>query len=178
MYIVDFRRLLARGLYYLLRKNTSAAKLLGVKFGSGCKFIGDPVEMFGSEPWAISIGNHVELTNGVQIITHDGALWVARQLDKDLEKADVVQKVKIGNNVFVGTNSIILGGVTIGDNVIIGASSVVNRDIPSNSVAVGSPCRSIKTIDSYIESIKGRGATLNTKGMSSKQKRQIWEEVL
>ena len=163
-------------MHYLLRDNISAARILGVKFGHGCKFIGDPVEMFGSEPWAISIGNHVELTNGVQIITHDGALWVARSLDKTMEKADIIKKVTIGNNVFVGTNSIILGGVNIGDNVIIGAGSLVNKDIPSNCVAAGTPCRPIKSMDAYIEAAKFGGEVLDTKGMSHKQKQAAWEK--
>ena len=52
--------------------------------------------------------------------------------------------VTIGNNVWIGGNVTILAGVTIGDNVTIGAGSVVSRDIPSNSVAVGNPCRVIK----------------------------------
>lgn len=174
---MNIRRTLAR-CAHLLRKNLLAAKIMGVKFGKGCKFIGNPIETFGSEPWAITLGDHVELTNGVQIITHDGALWVARSLDETLKNADVIKKVNIGNNVFVGTNTVILGGVTIGDNVIIGAGSIVNKDIPSGSVAVGSPCRPIKTLDEYITSVKSRGGSLNTKGLSPKQKKKEWEKFL
>ena len=58
--------------------------------------------------------------------------------------------VTIGHNVWIGGSVTILPGVTIGDNVTIGAGSVVNKDIPSNSVAVGNPCKVIKKI--------GRGA--------------------
>ena len=54
--------------------------------------------------------------------------------------------VTIGNHVWIGGSVTILAGVTIGDNVTIGAGSVVTRDIPSNSVAVGNPCRVIRTI--------------------------------
>ena len=54
--------------------------------------------------------------------------------------------VTIGNNVWIGGGVIILAGVTIGDNVTIGAGSVVTHDIPSNTVAVGNPCRPIKSI--------------------------------
>lgn len=54
--------------------------------------------------------------------------------------------VIIGNNVWIGGSVTILPGVTIGDNVTIGAGSVVARDIPSNSVAVGNPCKVIKHI--------------------------------
>lgn len=52
--------------------------------------------------------------------------------------------VIIGNNVWIGGGAIILPGVTIGDNVVIGAGSVVTRSIPSNTVAVGNPCRVIR----------------------------------
>lgn len=54
--------------------------------------------------------------------------------------------VYIGNNVWIGGSVTILPGVTIGDNVTIGAGSVVTKDIPSNSVAVGNPCKVIKQI--------------------------------
>ncbi len=52
--------------------------------------------------------------------------------------------VTIGDNVWIGGASIILPGVTIGDNVVIGAGSVVTKDIPSNTVAVGNPCKVIR----------------------------------
>ena len=52
--------------------------------------------------------------------------------------------VHIGKNVWIGGGAIILPGVTIGDNVVIGAGSVVTKDIPSNKIAVGNPCRVIK----------------------------------
>ncbi len=54
--------------------------------------------------------------------------------------------VTIGNNVWIGGSVTILPGVLIGDNVTIGAGSVVTKDIPSNSVAVGNPCKVIKHI--------------------------------
>ena len=54
--------------------------------------------------------------------------------------------IKIGNNVWIGGNSIILPDVTIGDNCVIGAGSVVNKDIPENCIAAGNPCRVIRKI--------------------------------
>ena len=56
------------------------------------------------------------------------------------------EPVTIGDNVWIGGSVTILPGVTIGDNVTIGAGSVVTKDIPSNVVAVGNPCRIIKTL--------------------------------
>lgn len=49
--------------------------------------------------------------------------------------------VHIGNNVWIGANTVIVPGVTIGDNTVIGAGSVVTKDIPANVVAFGNPCR-------------------------------------
>ena len=54
--------------------------------------------------------------------------------------------IKIGNNVWIGGNVVVLPGVTIGDNVTIGAGSVVTKDIPSNTVAHGNPCKIVKNI--------------------------------
>ncbi len=54
--------------------------------------------------------------------------------------------VRIGNNVWIGANAVILPGVTIGDNSVIGAGSVVTKDIPANVVAVGNPCRVLREI--------------------------------
>lgn len=54
--------------------------------------------------------------------------------------------VHIGNNVWIGAGSVILPGVTIGDNTVIGAGSVVTKDIPSDSVAYGNPCKVVREI--------------------------------
>lgn len=54
--------------------------------------------------------------------------------------------VRIGKNCWIGAGAIILPGITIGDNVVIGAGSVVTKDIPSNVVAVGNPCRVLRQI--------------------------------
>ena len=56
------------------------------------------------------------------------------------------QPVTIGNNVWLGGNTVVTPGVTIGDNVVVGAGSVVTRDIPANVVAAGNPCRVLRAI--------------------------------
>ncbi len=61
-----------------------------------------------------------------------------KQRNEGLEYA---KKIIIGNSVWIGGNVTILPGVTIGDNVVIGAGSVVTKDIPSNSIAYGNPCK-------------------------------------
>lgn len=54
--------------------------------------------------------------------------------------------VTIGDNVWIGGNTVILPGVTIGNNVVIGAGSVVTKDLPDNVLAAGNPCRILRTI--------------------------------
>ena len=57
--------------------------------------------------------------------------------------------VHIGKNCWVGAGVIIMPGITIGDNVVIGAGSVVTKDIPSNMVAVGNPCRIMREVGEH-----------------------------
>ena len=57
--------------------------------------------------------------------------------------------VHIGKNCWLGAGVIVLPGVTIGDNTVIGAGSVVTKDIPSNVVAVGNPCRVLREINDH-----------------------------
>ena len=67
----------------------------------------------------------------------------------NLKPSDFESKDRIIKKLFAKTGEqiiVVLPGVTIGDNVVIGAGSVVNKDIPSNSVAVGNPCKVIKEI--------------------------------
>jgi serine acetyltransferase len=60
----------------------------------------------------------------------------------------------IGDNVYIASNSTVIGNIHIGNNVIIGAGSVVTKDIPDNSIVAGNPARIIKTLDeSYFNEI-------------------------
>lgn len=92
----------------------------------------------------IIIGHNVGFGAGTSLIS-------ANHNHNDHSIHDECGPIVIGNNVFVGTNSVILPGVQIGDNVVIGAGSIVAKDIPSNSIAVGNPCRVIKQKEPYAE---------------------------
>ena len=94
--------------------------------------------------WLIEIGDNVTLAPQVHILCHDASTKRHLGVTK-------IGCVKIGNNVFVGADSLILPGVFIGNNVIIGANSTVTHDIPDNTVAAGCPAQIICTLDAFIE---------------------------
>lgn len=106
---------------------------------------------FGSEPYLVTIGDDTTISFDCAFVTHDAATRVIRNLPSQNPETVIYGQIKIGKNCFIGCRSIILPGVTIGDNVIIGAGSIVNKDIPSNTVAAGSPCKIICTLDEYIK---------------------------
>ena len=89
---------------------------------------------------SISIGDNCLITSGSKILSHDGSMRLIDPSD------DGSGHVRIGNNVFIGVNAIILRNVTIGDNSVVGAGAVVPDDIPENSVVLGNPARVVKTL--------------------------------
>ncbi|WP_045410916.1 sugar O-acetyltransferase [Vibrio owensii] len=93
----------------------------------------------------IYIGNSVMIGPNVTIAT------AGHPIDPDLRR-DVAQfnmPVRIGDNVWIGANSVVLPGVTIGENSVIGAGSIVTKDIPANVVAVGNPCRVLREVGQH-----------------------------
>ena len=139
------------------------AKMEGVRFGERLHIYGHV--KWGSEPWIIKIGDDVHITNGVRFVTHDGGTLILRKQVPDLE---ITKPITIGNNVYIGVDTVFLPGVNIGDNVVIGARSVVSKNIPSNSVAVGQPARVIKSIDDYKKKLESE--SLHLGHLSEKEK--------
>jgi acetyltransferase-like isoleucine patch superfamily enzyme len=90
----------------------------------------------------IIVGHNVRIGPGVGLISANHDL-------NDYDKWPVCRPIRIGNNVWIGMNTVVLPGIEIGDNVAIGANAVVNQNIPSNSIAVGNPCRVIKNKPPY-----------------------------
>ena len=90
----------------------------------------------------ITIGNNVFLGPRVCLYT------AGHPIDKDVRNTQLEygKPIIIGDDVWIGGNSVVLPGVTIGSNVVIGAGSIVNKDIPSNVVACGNPCKVIRKI--------------------------------
>ena len=93
----------------------------------------------------IYIGNYVMIGPNVTIAT------AGHPIDPELRKKEAQFNipVNIGDNVWIGANSVILPGITIGTNTVIGAGSIVTKDIPDNVVAVGNPCRVLRDINEH-----------------------------
>ena len=89
----------------------------------------------------VEVGDNVFIGPNCGIYTATHPIVDIESRNKGLE---YTKKIKIGNNVWLGGNVVILPGITIGDNVTIGAGSVITKDIPSNVTAVGNPCKVIK----------------------------------
>ena len=136
--------------FYWKNRPVEYARMIGVNMPRGGVKLYGKVE-WSTEPWLITIGHNVHITNGVRFITHDGGTLIYRQYVPDLE---ITKPITVGNDVYFGNNVMVMPGVNIGNNVVIGAGAIVTRDIPDNSVAVGVPARVIKTADEYLEKLK------------------------
>lgn len=157
-------------LLWKLSNNERRIKILrkkGVKIGEGCEIWKSTV--WGSEPYLITVGNRVRITANVKFVTHDGGMWVLRNM-KLLENADKFGQIEIGDNVHIGWDVTIMPGVKIGSNCVIGCGAVVTKSIPDNSVAAGVPARVLKTIDAYYE--QSKDCCDHTKNLDSKAKRE------
>ena len=130
---------------YRLRGEYTTEKLIkmgmkvGKNFGRLNGVILDP-----SHCWLIEIGDNVTLAPRVHILCHDASTKVFLNYTK-------IGRVTIGNNVFIGADSVVMPGVTIGSNVIIGANSTVTHDVPDNMVVAGSPAVKISSLEEYLE---------------------------
>lgn len=121
---------------------------MGMKVGAHFERL-NGVILDPSHCWLIEIGENVTLAPRVHILCHDAST-------KNFLGYTKIGRVNIGNNVFVGAETVIMPGVTVGNNVIIGANSTVTHDIPNNVVAVGSPAKVISTLEQYLLKEKKR----------------------
>ena len=117
-------------------------RIAGISIGKECMVSwGAKLDVRGG---TIIIGDRCIITHGCIILSHDRSKRRIYPKDKDIVKGFV----RLGNDVFVGVNSVILSDVTIGDYSIVGAGSVVTKDVPPNVVVVGNPARIIKKLSS------------------------------
>ena len=137
-------------LLYRLRGEYTTEKLIsmGMRVGKNFKRL-HGVILDPGHCWLIEIGDNVTMAPRVHILCHDAST-------KQFLNYTKIGRVTIGDNVFIGAESVVLPGVTIGSNVIIGANSTVTHNIPDHSVAAGSPARVICTLEEYLEKERSR----------------------
>lgn len=139
----------------------------GMKIGKDCLvFYGD----FGSEPYLIEIGDHVAIAGRCVFINHEGGEWLFRDQFQNL---NVFGKIIIGDNTFVGFNSILMPGTEIGSNCLVGAGSVVRGKIPDNSVLLGNPAKVVMKTSMVEKLIIHNKNRLDTRGMDWKKEREV-----
>lgn len=147
-----YRRTLPFGDYVVDR--WEKAQALG--FGDGTS-IYDSAHIFGdvtvgSNTWigpftildgtgGLAVGSNCSISAGVQIYSHDTVQWAVSGGNADYEYA----ATRIGDNCYIGPNSIIAKGVTIGDGAIIGANSLVQEDVGPGAKVAGSPAKPINS---------------------------------
>lgn len=131
---------------------------LGVVAGDRVRITGQV--NWGSEPYLITIGDDVTITDGVRFITHDGGAALFRDFQPGL---NVYGRITIGDHVFIGSGVTILPGITIGDSVVIGAGAVVTKDVPGGVVIAGNPARVIRPIAEYRDRIFERGVIISSR---------------
>lgn len=116
---------------------------------------------FPSDPELIYIGDNVKIASNVTFINHDIVNSMLNNIKKEDFDEDYFRQfkslkfpIKIGNNVMIGANTIILPNVNIGNNVIIGAGSVISKDIPNDSIVAGVPAKIIGDFKSFFHKRK------------------------
>jgi maltose O-acetyltransferase len=110
-----------------------------MKFGANC-YANHNLVVLDCAP--VTFGDNVMIGPNVVISTAGHPL----DAETRITGLEFAKPICIGNNVWIGATVTIVPGVEIGDNVTIGAGSVVTRSIPANSVAVGNPCRVIRSL--------------------------------
>lgn len=144
---------LIKELIYRLRGEYTTEKLvsMGMKVGKNFNRL-NGVILDPSHCWLIEIGDNVTMAPRVHILCHDAST-------KQFLNYTKIGRVTIGNNVFIGAESVVLPGVTIGNNVIIGSNSTITHDISDNTVVAGSPARKLYSLEDYLQKERNRMQT-------------------
>jgi len=122
----------------------------GVQIGDHCRIVNPRLfDIDLQRAHLITIGNNVTFNQYNCVVCHDGVAQLFREKFHDYLPSN--GHITIGNNVQFGQHATVLKGVTIGDNCFIGFGATVTRDIPANSIAVGTPAKVICTLDEYYE---------------------------
>ena len=135
---------LLKEIVYRLRGEYTTEKLIKMGLKVGKNFVRlNGVILDPSHCWLIEIGDNVTMAPRVHILCHDAST-------KTFLNRTKIGRVSVGNNVFIGAESVVLPNTKIGNNVIIGANSTVTKDVPDGVVVAGNPARIICTLEGYL----------------------------
>lgn len=167
-----------------MNKIKYAAALVYSKLMGGNKYIVDKLRESGisigkethifsnivtSEPYLIEIGENCTISTDVTFITHDASVGVF--LGRNV-KSDLCGRIKIGNNCFIGNNSILLYGVSLPNKTLVAAGSVVTKSIAEEGCIIGgNPAKVIGKVDDFLDKYKTFFLSLH--GKSYEERKEI-----
>ena len=157
-------RLLKKIYWRFLKSPEAQARHIGVKIGEHCLI---DTRRWSSEPYLITIGDNVQITNRVAFDTHGGGNCIR----KSCPNFYVFGKIIVKDWGYVGAGTQIMPGVTIGEGALVAAGSIVTKSVPPYTVVGGNPARVICTVEEY----KKKNIKYNTKtyGVSAEEKKRI-----
>ena len=141
------------------------ARRIGVTVGEHTAI--SPKTHFPSEPYLITIGNHVQITRSVSMYSHGGGNVVRRYIPD----FDCFGKIVIKDWAYIGSESLIMPGVTIGESALVAAGSVVTKSVPPGMVVGGNPAKVICSVEEYVK--RNKQYNIKTKGLGSKKKKEV-----
>lgn len=139
----------------------------GMKIGTGCHIYSD---LATTEPWLIEIGDRVGIAGGVKLITHDGAAFRLRDRRPRVQK---LGQVRIGHDVFIGENALLLPGTEVGDGAIIGPGAVIRGKVEANTLMFGNPAQSVGRASLYLERMLQAADALDSYGLPEPTRRAL-----
>ncbi|MGX7025494.1 acyltransferase [Vagococcus hydrophili] len=161
--------------FFFSRNGFTRGKILKKK--KYLKFCGDNVffqpRKIPSDAKLVSLGNNVVIASQVVFINHDVMHHVFNNIEKHSTSYHM-GKIEIGDNVFIGANTILFPNIKISDNVIIAAGSHVYKDINQSGVYAGIPLKKIKEFEKVFE-VRKKEHSMNKDLSREEIIKQIWK---
>lgn len=141
--------------------------------GQGENVYWQPIKL-PPEPELIKLGNNVVIASEVLFVTHDAIHYMINHHPKIKQQYQLyLGAIEIGNNVFIGSRTIIMPNIKITDNVIVGAGSIITHDLEESGVYVGSPVKKIGDFEQFLEKRRVEKPDLRKK---ERRYSQVWDE--
>lgn len=154
--------------WHFLASREKEARHLGVKIGKHCLIA---TRHWSTEPYLITIGDNVQVTENVYFFTHGGGNSV-RRIDPTF---DAFGKIVVEDWAYIGSASMIMPGVTIGEGALVAAGAIVTKSVAPHTVVGGNPAKVICSTKEYYE--RNKKYDIGTKGKSYQDKKKIIMEM-